>query len=629
MLRRRARIGVRTLSRAGRVLRHAPLYVRDRTDESALSIWCRLAVRAGYADLAEFMKTTGSTAKPGLAPWRLSSLEALAVVSGQPLEELIARTPRETPAGLVVGTRVITTKTRLTVPGGVMNDLICPACLLDDRECLDGPVECRPYRRFWWAFSFIGCPKHRQPLTDRCSSCDTRLKATRVRVDVCSCGADLAAARHRPAEFASLDAALLESLSRPCGEWLDSYDLYSAHKLALAIGLYLLKYPRAITRSALAANELMEVASFGHQAVQRTGGDLRAVIREGAQLDGQLSMRAVFGSLAAFYNACRGRACYAPFSSALVNEWTAIESSLVGDPNKRPMAMQAGPFTVQELADLHSTDVPLLAEHLAQISATNACIWEVDVRVPRDIADTVRLRIGKVGSADDVGLILGLSRRVVLDLTKLGAVRQHSVFGARSQKVFDLVDLREFLGSLSRNVPRYVQVPPGLVPIMFRKVEGGVAALLLAMRLGELRCQGVLEGLQGVRSLLVDAEDVFQRFPSYEAGGESPRPLCGSRVGLSCHTKARLISDNVLRAVPFHRGSRICRSVTRESLAEFQACFATSLGLAAEFGIAEAEVIDRLRAAGVDGACFGSKSYRNVFARSAATAALAAFAARN
>ena len=123
----------------------APLTVRFRPDEPAASLLARLAVRRGSRTV------TGYLATLPFCPSRLAAdvrtgraLDTLARISGFTVPLIEASTPIRTPQGYSLGGVLLEDRGHLAHPRTLGR--VCPQCLAEDRDGLDGPVECRTHR---------------------------------------------------------------------------------------------------------------------------------------------------------------------------------------------------------------------------------------------------------------------------------------------------------------------------------------------------------------------------------------------------------------------------------------------------------------------------------------------------
>lgn len=608
-------------------LRRAPLYIRERADESTRSIWCRLAVRAGFEDVLEFARTTGAYASSVTAPWKAQSLRALGIVSGQDVESLQARTPLPVAGGVMLGHLLVTRKSRLPKPGGIEVDLICPSCLADDRELLDGPVECRPYRRFWWSLSIMGCPTHRRPLVSVCPNCAKQLRTRRARVDVCDCGYDLASLRPSELADARLDAALISALhGSSLDEWLHEYDLASIKELCLQLGLYCEGYGPSLKLGMLRPEVLMAAASRGYSELASAGGDFQRVIAGGASVGGQLSMEAVFGRLARFYQASLAAGRFEAFTRAYAAQWERSILDRAGVASHRSHDRNHGEVSVGNLCQRHGVSLTVMTDILARLSGLPVGEWGEDSYVDNTLARSVRLRLGLTGTAADLDEILGVSRKTTMQFVSRDVFARSSLRGAYNTPMFDLVGPRELLRKAASGKPVFDAAPPGLTRLTHCK-SPGIVTLVQEMQAGRLACEGTLKGIAGLPGLLVDARAFRESVPLYEAGTDTPIVSGGDLLQISHKTVVKLAADGLLRFVPYGTSGKR-RLLTRHSVSAFSAEYVSLTALAQQHGLYRWTIASRLRAAGVSGIRVNGHRYNGVFNRAAATAVLAATADR-
>lgn len=170
-----------------------PLRVRFAEDEAPYSLLARMALRHSCPSIIEFL---GQLQRSPTNLQRLAysgyHVEHVAHLAGQPAALLTRNAIHPNGGDLSVrGERII----EGPVPAGRLNaGRVCAACLSDDLRDRAGPLDCRPYRRFWWDLTvFQVCPVHAVKLLKRCPQCHKRLSRYSMSPRFCPCGVDLAA----------------------------------------------------------------------------------------------------------------------------------------------------------------------------------------------------------------------------------------------------------------------------------------------------------------------------------------------------------------------------------------------------------------------------------------------------
>lgn len=169
-----------------------PLRVQFAEDEAPYSLLARLAVRHGCGSIIEFL---GQLQR---APTNFQRLvysgyhaEHVARLAGQPAALVVRNAIHPSGGHLSVrGERII----EGAVPAGRLKaGRVCTLCLSDDLKGRPGPIDCRPYRRFWWDLTALHmCPLHSVKLLADCPHCHKPLRRYSMSPRFCPCGLDLA-----------------------------------------------------------------------------------------------------------------------------------------------------------------------------------------------------------------------------------------------------------------------------------------------------------------------------------------------------------------------------------------------------------------------------------------------------
>jgi hypothetical protein len=173
----------------------SPLRIRYRPNEPAYAILNRLALRHGAQSASEFCSSR--RLNPQLLP-RLTfghGITELAELTGFDGSQIERFTPRlERRAQWLIRNEFLGTNHS----GMFTRGRVCPVCVADDLDSLDGPYELRPYRRFFWDIAIVSiCTKHSIPLVDACDACGRPLRASCLLDFHCACGASLATHKGR------------------------------------------------------------------------------------------------------------------------------------------------------------------------------------------------------------------------------------------------------------------------------------------------------------------------------------------------------------------------------------------------------------------------------------------------
>ncbi len=554
-----------------------PLTVRYRPHERSISLLRRLATRRGsptlnkfLADIRHFPFFTLNAMASG------RKLDILARMSGISEELIRASTPVRTDRGFVIGSVLIERAGRL-MPGN-SNGRWCPRCLTEDLERHDGPLDCRPYRRFWWDLEeIIGCPKHGVPLASTCPSCEKPARLVNLRPDRCDCGEDLAGMQAgEPVE--NFDRVLTQvMLGRKAPVWAEGMSVRTMSGLASRMGILDEFGPRRLVPSSLDPAVRMELAARGASILGAGGGELfqvldRAAARGTARTPGQL-----YGELWAW----------------LDRSHPADEASLMHF--KRQLGEHAGSAlrNVRE-TELWGRRIPphrsRNGEPAGHHGTATVADGESGHRTGRleDLAAAMGIRVPQIHSTPDGSAGERLP----------GAVR-----GAWMTYRYDVGGVTALLRDATRT-PVFDVVRPDMVEVMQATlIKRRWADVYRALREGRLRVAGRLRGKAGVPSLLVFRQEAREACAFEDpAGWEATisRAQGCSRLGITRKTMAALKKAKVLRFALRRtpRGGAVWQPCV-ESIEAFEREMITAVEIHRLTGTSIKKVINKLRSSGI------------------------------
>lgn len=267
-----------------------PLHIRYRADEPAYAIFNRLALRHGTLSVKEFCSI-----------WRLphwltelgSGRGVLQVVKLTGFDE--GKIKRSTPCleaqEWVVGNEFIGSRIPKSLLCGTFPTLdrgrACPLCIAEDFEVQDGPLDCRPYRRFWWDIGAISvCPQHNVTLVKKCEKCGRWLEAKFMSPAYCACGAAIAhfACNSMPAQECEADRYIIGRLTgsgASTAPFLDHLSLKGAIDVMQAVGLSLLPSNASSNKSSV---EKARAPTLGYNAFATWPKNLDEILDEIASI---------------------------------------------------------------------------------------------------------------------------------------------------------------------------------------------------------------------------------------------------------------------------------------------------------------------------------------------------------
>lgn len=585
----------------------APLTVRFRPDEPAASLLARLAVRRGSRTV------TGYLATLPFCPSRLAAdvrtgraLDTLARLSGIPVSLIEASTPIRTPQGYSLSGVLLEDRGHLAHPRTLGR--VCPQCLAEDRDGLDGPVECRPHRRFWWGSEAIsGCPRHRVPLLATCPHCSAPLSLRNLRPDVCSCGAHFASLPAE-SEITGYDAqllAMMRGMEGPC--WADGLSADLAAGLALRTGILDEHGSKVGLVRALPLGDRMELTTRGGSILER-GPDAFSDALDRAARRGLLRTPGeAYGDLYKWLDR-RGAAALSPFREAVFQH--------------AGRSLKCGPST--RLFGRTIREVPT--------SAAAAPFEEAPVLSGRAALEQAIARARAVfgpGRKSDVQKILGLSRNQFRGVMERGGNPDLLPGAQPSTPKTHFYDLEGVINLFERalGAPVFEVVPPHLIRVVdANKLFRRWVTVYCALRQGRLQVAGTLSGESGLSALLVERNDVLASVPPGRAADDEPSTTpaeAAEMTGLNTVTLSKLRAAGHLRFVRrAARNGQIAHGPALASLADLERNFISIGALERATGMARNILLSALADAGVRSVVSGSKDVRPLFQRPEALAVL-------
>jgi hypothetical protein len=629
------------------------LLVRPRGHEPAYSILQRLAARAGSRSVTQFLKTVRHcpTWLEG-AVRRGRDLDVVAALSGLPLASFLPHTVIATPKGTFVGDVLVATPERhlSPMPG---RGRICPTCLAEDREGLAGPMEGRPYRRFWWDLPAIyGCPDHLTGLVSHCHGCGQRLDWRRPRPDLCPCGRDLTLAPVGIRAANAFDPALKDMmLGGPASAWAEGMSVSAMSGLALRVGIVDILGPHVKEVSSMAAVQRMELAGAG--ADMLAGGGVaafsamldRSVGREGARV---ASPNLAYGEIQRWL-ARQDDDALEPYREALLEHAKAVLKPkrdvtflghlLSGRPRQRRrrggMSVSAareayvGPAGPQVTADELALELRCSRERIVatgrMIDAGIAGLGGVGP-LPTALATKVRSLLENCGTTRQVVSRLGLSQPQLVRLLAADDRDRVPKPMKGGADLFRMGPLQAFLDDATANATAYEEPPSGMVPLMkVGSLKRRWPDAYKAMRDGTLRATGTLTGRIGLNAILLSIADV-RAVLSLDTGTVPTLSVSDAmlRLRLSAATLAALRQAELLVYASRPGQDRATKGPTLESVERFERRYMSVHEVAGLTGLGLRVTLALMARHSVGRVVQGGKDVQAVFARKAAMAALAA-----
>lgn len=583
----------------------APLTVRFRPDEPAASLLARLAVRRGSRTV------TGYLATLPFCPSRLAAdvrtgraLGTLARISGIAVSLIEASTPIRTPQGYSLGGVLLEDRGHLAHPRTLGR--VCPECLAEDRDGLDGPVECRPHRRFWWGSEAIsGCPRHRIPLLATCPHCSAPLSLKNLRPDVCPCGAHFADLK-ADGEVTGYDAQLLAMMRGMEGpSWADGLSVDLAAGLALRTGILDEHGSKVGLSRALPLGDRMELTARGGSILERGPDGFSDALDRAARRGLLRTPGEAYGDLYKWLDR-RGAAALSPFREAVFQHASR--------------SLKCGP------------SILLFGRAIQEAPAAAAPPEEAPALSGRAALEQAIARARAVfspGRKSDVQQILGLSRNQFRGVMERGG-NPDLLPGARPRTPkTHFYDLDGVISLFERalSAPVFEVVPPHLIRVVeANKLFRRWVAVYCALREGRLQVAGTLSGGSGLSALLVERNEVLACVPPGRAADDEPSVApaeAADMTGLNTVTLSKLRAAGHLRfARRVARNGQVAHGPALASLADLERNFVSIGTLERSTGIARNILLSALADAGVRSVVSGSKNVRPMFRRPEALAVL-------
>lgn len=557
----------------------APLTVRFREGEAASSLLRRLAVRRGCETVQSFLKTIPYC--PAVLAKSVPTgqhLDVVARLSGIGLEAIAASTPVRTTHGYVLGEVLLERGGKLGVGPGSTGK-VCPACLIEDRESLDGPVECRPYRRFWWGLDGIdGCPTHNIPLLRQCPDCGVSSHVINIRPDRCRCGLDLAG----PAEEAATgyDADVLRMIrGGPRPWWAHGLSIRSVTSLALRVGLLEAKGSRVAEVRRLESRERMGMTSLGASLLDSGWSEIDALFDRRAAAGRRRNAGEIYGDLL---------------------KWLERRDEEGLTPFKERMAEHAA----GALREVHGSS--MFGLNLDEVGRSRHSLRSPEPAGSafRDALNRARQHV-EHGRSEDLAAVLGLTRGQLQSMMHKdpvdrldGAVRnRHNTYR------YDTVGALGFM-DLAASAPVFVDVPETFVPLLeVRRLRRTWVAVYRALREKRMSVAGLRDGQSGLAAILVHRDEVRAACPVERPGWDESslsNPEARKRLGVTSGTLQALRRRGIVRYVRRRSADdKSSNAPSLESVEAFERDYVTLRGLGCEFGAPSLELAQSLEDAGI------------------------------
>lgn len=530
---------------APRAIGLAPLTVRLAEWEPAWAILNRLAVRRGQPDACAYIQRIRNcpTWVAGEVA-RGRCLEVIADLSGVPLRDIERWTPHVTEQGTVLGSALVTATDRFNngVRLGTGRGVVCPACLIEDRETRGGPEECRGYRRSWWTIAdFQACPVHQHLLLSRCPGCDARQHRINVRPDLCSCGHDLArVAPEKAVQGLEQDLLAIIVGSDP-PDWGVGLSLRAMSNLALRVGVVQERGPSVKSVESMERQEHMELSKRGWRLLGDGPDSFATLLGRSIAAGGSRSPQLAYGEL---------------------YRWLA-------------RANEPGLERYREALLAHAL------ENLRPVEDKKV----FGVIVPgRPIVRVVRRHCDLGGSPGELCELLGINRAQLVRL--LAADGSYRFPGKRGR--YDLEETARFLERVRRSAPELDHVPEGMMRVMDSgAIERRWPTTVAAIRRGDLKVAGRLRGRVGLAALVASVRAIYEALPIRR---EEPEPAhtCSAAARLlnvRRETLTALRRGGFLTYVPcLWRADQLTIGPSSASLDQFRTLFISGLELATVYG---------------------------------------------
>lgn len=529
-----------------------PLTVRPREFEPASSLIRRLAVRAGHQSVRTFLHTV-----PRCPTWlagdldRGFSVEVLSRMSGIELPLIREATPFPTENGTYLGGVQITQTDRPSNGRSSSRGRICPTCLLEDRECLGGPVECRPFRRFWWDLAeFEGCPRHCQPLIDACPSCMLPLRKYLMRPDLCLCGYDLTQA-HAGERISNVAERPLLSilLGVPRPGWTMGMSLRSMAWLALRVGAIHVFGPSLKEISSLPSAERMELLAIGWSCLENGPDGFAQELSDSFEQGSAKSPNLAYGE---------------------VYRWLRRTDEPGLDTYRDVLLDHAqSNLRLEKDAEVFGTSIP--AQSRVNGSAESP-------------SSEPLLALSGGGNAE-ICELLHLSKPQLVRYLKVND--RDRLPSSRNRARFDVEGLESFLREVEEGKPHFDSAPKEMVQVMGMNFYARKwPEVVREVRRGNVPLSGILSNQKGLYRWLVDPTHVRDRLPKQSKGaGVITCKEASSRLGVPFQTLSALRNAGLLQYDKvMGPADRLTEGPTLASLEAFERDYVTARECARKCG---------------------------------------------
>ncbi|NGO54054.1 TniQ family protein [Allomesorhizobium camelthorni] len=492
----------------------------------------------------------------------------------------------------------------------------CPRCVSEDLRKYDGPVAARPWLRLEWTVGFFrSCTRHhvffdvtqpaRRPFQpfDFTETLSELLPALATRAE--------SAETAPPSPFQDWIMNRLDGL-RDSGNWLDDLELHAAAQFCEALGLSSLHEPKVRTTT-LAPADWAAAADEGYRIVSKGEVSLRALL---ARLnEAQASTRGVWGPRDTYgyaygllqktvddpaYEKLRDAVRRFAIETMPLEPGMDVLGHVLADRKVHTIR------TASKDSGAHALTIRKLFQRKG-LANDGAGLMDHRVTVDADEISNVVKSLKSAMTTPQVEKLTGIPRLHLKEMISAGYLQTVADTSNRSYAkhrfspaaVDELMD-RLFLGAADVTEPD----PRQMSVMAARQVATATVSQMLAFLFEQkLQWKGRLAGVDGYRSLLVDADEITRLVRTEQTKtGLTKDEVLDFIPGMGKASPQVFIDhDHLTMVEEFNpEARRVTKVVSRESAEEFRRTYVSLGELSGKSGLHHKRVRLLLRGVGIE-----------------------------
>lgn len=583
-----------------------PMRVLFRGEEPAYGLLGRLALRFGRKSTADFASSYGLDFEDVL---RGSEAAHVATLAGFSPKALAASTVRMFAERAECRGHTFDRSEWLPKDRG----RVCPRCLLSDLQDSSAPVPQRAFRRFWWDWSSIdACPRHAVRLLDACPNCNRPLSIDASDIRRCKCGADLSRAPNTVVDpsLIRMEKYLLGRLmDMPHRQIpvLDAMPLASATTAVVNVGWHLVGHDKRLTRRREDASptfrlDAKKVAYAGLRRWPRAFREVLDRLRRRSELRRIPNARMRTGAYDGLYEWLdqNDDPAFDELRNELKRHFLAFapvdkQTRVFGELASESVFVSLGYANAECGFRTRSKELFPWLHHLNLID-DGKCNFD-SLRIPRRLLPELKRFAADAIMFKEAMKILGIGIRPMEALVAADRLYDLSTPYDGKKRLVLKSQVQDLWRALAGAHPAvFDKPPPGAVTVFttthHKEFGGDVASIVGGILREKIRSVGVLAGRVGLRSLLVDRNDVRALIAR-----ERPKRTLNYKEAAALLQVKREAIDGLFKIGLEGTRSQAGKvgSITIQAIEAFSSKFISRRAAAAMAGLNSGAIVHRLR----------------------------------